>query len=144
MDRTSVNTNVALGFIGFGEAGFHLANGLRESGAGPIFAYDMAAGPYGAADRVFASPGETFPGIKWSDLASYMVSRVVVHGERRAREMEEVGKTLKAAGVQPVMAEATARLAGLGSAPGSSFAFRPAGPSAYRQVLDVLKRIAES
>ena len=38
-----------------------------------------------------------------------MVGRVVVHGERRAREMEEVSETLRAIGVEPIMAEAAAR-----------------------------------
>ena len=42
-------------------------------------------------------------------LADYMVNRVVVHGERRAREMEEVSETLRSIGVEPIMAEAAAR-----------------------------------
>jgi len=32
-----------LGFIGFGEAAFHMASGLREAGFEPIFAYDVMA-----------------------------------------------------------------------------------------------------
>lgn len=74
--------------------------------------------PYGADERVFATLDETFPGMDWRKLASYMIGRVVEHGERRAREMEEVAATLRSIGVEPVMAEATARrqdwLAGLG------------------------------
>jgi 3-hydroxyisobutyrate dehydrogenase-like beta-hydroxyacid dehydrogenase len=74
--------------------------------------------PYGADDRVFATLDETFPGMDWKKLASYMIGRVVEHGERRAREMEEVAATLRSIGVEPIMAEATARrqdaLAGLG------------------------------
>ena len=31
----------AIGFIGFGEAGFHIAKGLREAGAGEVVAYDL-------------------------------------------------------------------------------------------------------
>jgi len=38
-----------------------------------------------------------------------MVSRVVAHGERRAHEMEEVAETLRSIGVEPIMAEASAR-----------------------------------
>jgi 3-hydroxyisobutyrate dehydrogenase-like beta-hydroxyacid dehydrogenase len=74
--------------------------------------------PYGADERVFATLDETFPGMDWKKLASYMTGRVVEHGERRAREMEEVAATLRSIGVEPIMAEATARrqdsLAGLG------------------------------
>jgi 3-hydroxyisobutyrate dehydrogenase-like beta-hydroxyacid dehydrogenase len=74
-----------------------------------LFECVLSATRYGADERVFASLGETFPGIDWSKLASYMVGRVLEHGERRAREMEEVAETLRAIGVEPMMAEATAR-----------------------------------
>lgn len=69
----------------------------------------LGASRYGAEDRVFASLTETFPGINWPEMATYMVGRVVVHGERRAREMEEVAETLRSGGVDPIMAEATVR-----------------------------------
>jgi len=35
-----------------------------------------------------------------------MVGRVVEHGQRRARELDEVASTLRAIGVEPVMVEA--------------------------------------
>lgn len=69
----------------------------------------LGASRYGAEERVFKSLAETFPAIDWSQMAAYMIGRVVVHGERRAREMEEVAETLRAIGVEPMMAEATAR-----------------------------------
>jgi len=69
----------------------------------------LGAAPYGADDRVFATLDEAFPGMNWKRLAGYMISRVVEHGERRAREMEEVAATLRAIGVEPIMAEATVR-----------------------------------
>jgi 3-hydroxyisobutyrate dehydrogenase len=69
----------------------------------------LGAVPYGADERVFATLEETMPGVSWKKLASYMVGRVVEHGERRAREMEEVADTLRAIGVEPIMAEATVR-----------------------------------
>ena len=69
----------------------------------------LAATQFGADELVFASLNESFPGIDWKKLADYMTGRVVVHGERRAREMEEVAETLRAIGVDPIMAEATAR-----------------------------------
>lgn len=70
----------------------------------------LAAVPYGADDRVFMTLEETMPGIKWKDLASYMVGRVIEHGERRAREMEEVAETLRAVGVEPIMTEAIVKV----------------------------------
>lgn len=69
----------------------------------------LAAVPYGADERVFATLEESMPGVNWKKLASYMVGRVVQHGARRAREMEEVAATLRAIGIEPIMAEATAR-----------------------------------
>jgi len=69
----------------------------------------LAAGEYGAADRVFDSLAETYPGMDWRKTARYMIGRVLEHGERRAHEMEEVAETLRAAGIEPLMAEATAR-----------------------------------
>ena len=69
----------------------------------------LAAVPYAADERVFASLDESFPGVNWKRLAGSMVSRVVEHGARRAREMEEVASTLRSIGIEPIMAEATAR-----------------------------------
>jgi 3-hydroxyisobutyrate dehydrogenase-like beta-hydroxyacid dehydrogenase len=69
----------------------------------------LAATRYGAEDRVFASLDGSFPGIEWRKLAWYMIGRVHEHGGRRAREMEEVARTLRAAGIEPLMAEAAAR-----------------------------------
>ena len=70
----------------------------------------LAAGEYGAADRVYDSLAETYPGMDWRRTARYMIGRVLEHGERRAHEMEEVAGMLRAAGIEPLMAEATARV----------------------------------
>ena len=69
----------------------------------------LGASRYNADERVFASLAESFPGIDWKELADYMVGRVVVHGERRAREMEEVAATLREIDIEPIMAEAIVR-----------------------------------
>ena len=61
----------------------------------------LGASRYNADERVFASLAESFPGIQWKQLADYMVGRVVVHGERRAREMEEVAATLREIDIEP-------------------------------------------
>ena len=70
----------------------------------------LAAGESGASDRVYASLAETYPGMDWRMTARYMIGRVLEHGERRAHEMEEVAQMLRAAGIEPLMAEATARV----------------------------------
>src|SRR5204862_1361331 len=71
-----------------------------------IFECILGASQYGAESRVFASLAESFPGIDWKKLADYMVGRVVVHGERRAREMDEVARTVEELGIEPIMASA--------------------------------------
>lgn len=89
----------------------------------------LAATRFGANDLVFASLDESFPGLDWKQLAGYMIGRVVVHGERRAREMEEVAGTLRAIGIDPIMAEAAAR--------------RQAWGAGHRSVVDEALRTAE-
>jgi 3-hydroxyisobutyrate dehydrogenase-like beta-hydroxyacid dehydrogenase len=69
----------------------------------------IAASEYDATDRVYDSLTETYPGIDWRKTAGYMIGRVLEHGERRAHEMEEVARTLRDTGIDPVMAAATAR-----------------------------------
>jgi 3-hydroxyisobutyrate dehydrogenase-like beta-hydroxyacid dehydrogenase len=99
----------------------------------------LGASPYGADEQVFASLAETWPGIDWKQLADYTMGRVVVHGERRAREMEEVADTLRAIGVEPIMAEATARRQDWSATLNLKAHFGPEGPASYREVLEVLK-----
>lgn len=103
-----------------------------------LFECVMGASKYGAEDRVFASLQESFPGMDWKKLADYVVGRVVVHGERRAREMEEVAETLRSSGVDPIMAEATSRLQNWSALMDFKSHFGPEGPSNYRDVLKII------
>jgi len=103
-----------------------------------LFECVMGARRYGAEDRVFASLQKSFPGVEWKKLADYMVGRVVVHGERRAREMEEVAETLQSSGVNPIMAEATARRQDWSAKLDLRSHFGPDGPATYSEVLDVI------
>ena len=102
----------------------------------------LASAPYGADERVFSSLSESFPGIDWQKLANYMVNRVVVHGERRAREMEEVAETLESLGIEPIMAQAAASRQDWCARLGISPQFGPEGPKTYREVLDAIARTA--
>jgi 3-hydroxyisobutyrate dehydrogenase-like beta-hydroxyacid dehydrogenase len=97
----------------------------------------LGASRYGADEHVFRSLDESFPGLDWKNLADYMVGRVAVHGERRAREMEEVAETLRAIGIDPIMAEATARRQDWAASLRTHFGAE--GPKTYREVLDVVE-----
>ena len=98
----------------------------------------LAATHYGADQRVLDSLSETFPGIDWPHLANYMVGRVVVHGERRAREMEQVAETLRAAGVDPIMTEAIVRRMDWSVEKGLLQLFHGNAPANYRQLAAAL------
>jgi 3-hydroxyisobutyrate dehydrogenase-like beta-hydroxyacid dehydrogenase len=69
----------------------------------------LAAEPYGAAERVFASLDQSFPGMNWNATAHYLIGRAALHAQRRAHEMEEVARTLSDLGIEPIMASATAQ-----------------------------------
>jgi 3-hydroxyisobutyrate dehydrogenase-like beta-hydroxyacid dehydrogenase len=98
----------------------------------------LGANRYAADEHVFASLNESFPGVDWKKLADYMIGRVVVHGERRARELEEVAETLRAIGVEPIMAEAASRRQDSIAELGVSSQFGPDGPKTYRDFLDAI------
>ena len=95
----------------------------------------LGAHEYDAADHVFASLQESYPGLDWKQLANYTMGRVVVHGERRAREMEEVAETLRAMDIDPIMAEATARRQDWSAKLRLREQFPPDGPRTYDEVL---------
>jgi 3-hydroxyisobutyrate dehydrogenase-like beta-hydroxyacid dehydrogenase len=103
-----------------------------------IFECVLGASQYGAEPRVFASLAENFPGIDWKKLADYMVGRVVVHGERRAREMDEVARTLQELGIEPMMASATARRMDWAADLGLREKFAGEFPKTYQEVLEAI------
>lgn len=76
----------------------------------------LACHKAGVLDEVLGSLGA-----EWPDLADYRLDRMMVHGVRRAAEMEESAKTLISLGVEPLMTRGTiARqraLGGLGMSP---------------------------
>ncbi|MEK7833906.1 MAG: DUF1932 domain-containing protein [Acidobacteriota bacterium] len=103
----------------------------------------LGAVPYGADERVFATLEETMPGMNWKKLASYMVGRVVEHSERRARELEEVAATLRAIGVEPIMAEATVRRQDWCAKLDLLQEFGGEVPGDYRQVVNAINQRRE-
>ena len=93
-------TTPVIGFIGFGEAAFWIARGLRDQGV---------------RDTVAA-----------------------LHGERRAHEMAEVSRTLSDAGVDPIMASATARRLKWCADLGLKARFGDREPKDYHDVLNAI------
>lgn len=68
----------------------------------------LAARRAGVEDAVLASLQASDPHWNWADRAAYNLERMMVHGERRAAEMEEVANTIAELGLPSRMAQATA------------------------------------
>jgi 3-hydroxyisobutyrate dehydrogenase-like beta-hydroxyacid dehydrogenase len=69
----------------------------------------LAAYQAGVHETVLASIQRTYPDMDWMKLASYHMGRMVVHGGRRADEMESVAETLEEMGLEPLTAVSTGR-----------------------------------
>lgn len=69
-----------------------------------------AAEAAGVMDEVMASLDASEKGWDWATRTAYNRERMETHGLRRAAEMEEVAKTLRSLGVEPVMSEGTVTL----------------------------------
>lgn len=67
----------------------------------------LAARRAGVEDAVLASLQASDPGIDWKARSAYNLERMMVHGVRRAAEMEEVAVTLRDLGLPDGMAAAT-------------------------------------
>ena len=67
----------------------------------------LAADAAGVLDEVIASLDAAPPAAGWGPRADYNLDRMMVHGLRRAAEMEEVVKTLDALGTGAAMTRAT-------------------------------------
>lgn len=67
----------------------------------------LAASEAGVLDEVVASLNASWPGADWGRRADYNLDRMMVHGTRRAAEMEEVVRTLDDLGVGSSMSRGT-------------------------------------
>lgn len=68
----------------------------------------LGAHAAGLVEDVLASLDATERAMPWVKRADYNLDRMIVHGLRRAEEMDEVAITLDDLGVEPAMARATA------------------------------------
>jgi hypothetical protein len=67
----------------------------------------LAAHAAGVAGEVLRSLDGSERPAPWAERADYNLDRMLVHGRRRAEEMEEVVRTLEGLGVEPLMTRAT-------------------------------------
>lgn len=62
---------------------------------------------FGVEETVLASLSNLLPIGDWEAKAAYMIGRSVEHGARRSAEMREVAQTVREAGIEPLMSEAS-------------------------------------
>jgi len=90
----------------------------------------IAAQAAGITDEVAASLSASWPGTDWAMKADYNLDRMLVHGLRRAAEMDEVVRTLDAIGTGSAMSRAAAQsqraIGAIGMAPPVGFAAKAA------------------
>ncbi len=67
----------------------------------------LAARTVGVEGAVIASLQKSDPGVDWAARGAYNLERMLVHGARRAAEMQEVAVTLRELGMPDHMARAT-------------------------------------
>jgi len=99
----------------------------------------LAASEYDIADRVLDSVETGYPGIDWSALATYLIGRTAIHGERRAHEMEEVSATLRSLGIDPIMASAAAKRISWGGSMGLREDFNDEAPDSFHDVINAIR-----
>ncbi|HWP57905.1 MAG TPA: DUF1932 domain-containing protein [Candidatus Acidoferrales bacterium] len=88
--------------------------GLSKGLQGLFVELLLGARKYGLLDELIARYHKSYPGLL--DGVAHSIAALTVHGARRAEEMVELAKTMRAKGLQPVMAPATRRvLAAIGA-----------------------------
>lgn len=94
----------------------------------------LAAAAAGVTDAVAASLAASWPGTDWVARADYNLDRMMLHGVRRAAEMDEVTRTLDGLGTGSTMSRATAArqhaIGSLGLAPVATLAAKVAAITA--------------
>lgn len=68
----------------------------------------LAAAAAGVSEQVIASLDASWPGAGWAARAEYNLERMIVHGQRRAAEMDEAEKMLAGLGLTGSMTRAAA------------------------------------
>lgn len=68
----------------------------------------LSAYAAGVEDEILTSLDTSFPGFDWARRGDYNLDRIMVHGRRRAAEMDEASRTARELGLGGGMAAATA------------------------------------
>ena len=100
----------------------------------------LGASAYGVSEMVLKSVQNSYPGIDWEYLTTYLLGRTVIHGQRRAEEMREANATLRHLVVNPIITEAIANRIQIAANAWLRQAPKNEGPDHYQEILDVIKK----
>ena len=130
MKQLDMNASVVEGPVGRASA-IKLVRSIAVKGIEALFAEMLAAGrKLGVTDEVLASLDATYPGFGWDKRGAYALDRMMIHGERRAAEMEEAAKMVACLNLPSAMSGAAARWQALVGA----MELEPGEPDADRRV----------
>ena len=145
------NMVATLGFVGFGEAAYHLAKGLKQAGVAAIFAFDIHSNTPLRREKIRerASETGTQPMESNADLAAaadVVIAAVTADQATKAAEQtasywDEVARPLREMGVEPMMATATAHRMDWAAELGLREKFGGEFPETYREVLDAIREM---
>lgn len=109
MKGLDMNVSVVEGPVGRASA-MKLVRSIAVKGMEALSVEMLAAGrKLGVSNEVLASLDATYPGFGWAERGAYALDRMMVHGERRAAEMEEAAKMVAGLGLPAAMSESAAR-----------------------------------
>lgn len=122
-----------------GASAVKLSRSIFVKGLEAIVTESLASARYyGVEDQVLASLGNTIPHPDWPALARYLLTRPLVHGQRRSEEMAEAALMVEAAGLPSPMARATVEVHARQGALGLSALDDPT--AALGDLLDAIER----
>lgn len=100
--------------------------------------FAVASRHFGRTSEILRSIDGTLPMDRFEDLATYLLGRTALHGERRGHELEEAAEMLRELELEPLMAEAGGRRLLWAAERGLPARFADAPPAHYEEVIDAL------
>ncbi|CEP67017.1 Dehydrogenase, multihelical [Moorella glycerini] len=94
---------------------------------------------YGIDEQMLNSIADTFSKETFIQTANRFVTTVSIHAARRADEMDEVIRTLKEIGIEPIMTEATKKRLEWCANLGLKEYFQGKTPASYKEVLNAIQ-----
>src|SRR5262245_39196288 len=100
-----MDEDIKIGFIGFGEAGFHIAKDLRGAGVPGVCAYDINARAPGLGDKIQRRAGEAEVPLLESNAELAAASDILLSTVTANRSLEAAEQTAPFLGSRHIYAD---------------------------------------